>query len=292
MNRRFAGKVAIVTGAATGIGKATALLLAAEGANLMLTTSRNKEGLDTTVAAVRSRGSHAVGRLADASVQGDVADTTAETLEVFGRLDVLVANAAYFQTPAPAAHLEEAEWDRTLEVGLKGVFLAAKFGIPAMLATSGKGAIVNVSSINSTFHAPGLPAYSAAKGGVDALTRQLALEYGPRNIRVNAVNPGLIAVETVTAFLDSSPDEAKVAAECYPLDRLGHPDEVAQVIAFLASEDASFVTGVTLPVDGGLSIQSAAALLRPGLRRGWREGSVELVRHRSDAENAGGGVLQ
>lgn len=284
MSGRFAGQVAIVTGAATGIGKDTALLLAAEGASLMLTTRRNKDGLDATVHAARVRGARAAGRLADAAQSTDAAGTIAETLEIFGRLDVLIANAAYFQTPAPAAHLEEAEWDRTLDVGLKGVFLAAKHGIPAMLATAGKGAIVNVSSINSTLHAPGLPAYSAAKGGVDALTRQLALEYGPRKIRVNAVNPGLIAVETVATFLEDNPNEASIAAECYPLDRVGHPNDVAQAISFLASDDAAFITGVTLAVDGGLSIQSAAALLRPGLRRGWREGHVELVRHHSDVE--------
>lgn len=282
MSGRFSGQVAIVTGAATGIGKATALRLAAEGASLMLTTSRNRSGLDATVSAARDRGVEAIGRVADASKNGDVAATVAEALETFGRLDVLVANAAHFQAPASAARLEEDEWDRTIEVGLKGVFLAAKHAIPAMLATAGRSAIVNVSSINSILHAPGLPAYSAAKGGVDALTRQLALEYGPRRIRVNAVNPGLIAVEKVASFLENNPDEADVAAECYPLNRVGDPDDVARAIAFLASEDAAFITGVTLAVDGGLSIQSAAALLRPGLRNGWRAGRVAVVADGAD----------
>lgn len=283
MSGRFSGQVAIVTGAATGIGKATALRLATEGANLVLTTSRNKNGLDATVAAVRDRGVKAFGRLADASKNGDVADTTALALEVFGRLDVVIANAAYFQSLATATQLEEDEWDRTIDVGLKGVFLAAKHGIPAMLETVGHGAIVNVSSINSILHTPGLPAYSAAKGGVDALTRQLALEYGPRGIRVNAVNPGLIAVDKVTSFLENNPDEANVATECYPLDRPGHPDDIAKAIAFLSSEDAAFITGVTLAVDGGLSIQSAAAVLRPGLRRGWRAGRVDIVTNHTDS---------
>ena len=280
MSGRFAGKVAIVTGAATGIGKATALRLADEGADLVLTTSRNKAGLEATVDRVRSLGRTAVGLVADASRTEDAGRTAEAAREQFGRLDVLVANAAHVQESARADQLAEEEWDRTLAVGLKGVFLAARHAIPAMLATAGRGAIVNVSSINSILHAPGLPAYSAAKGGVDALTRQLALEYGPRRIRVNAVNPGLIAVEKVAAFLDRNPDEAGMAAECYPLDRLGDPDDVARAIAFLASDDAAFITGVTLAVDGGLSIQSAAALLRPGLRQGWREGRVEIVRDR------------
>lgn len=278
MSGRFAGRVAIVTGAATGIGRATARRLAREGARVVLTTSRNRAALDATVAAIRSDGGEATGLLADASRADDAAATVATALGTFGRLDVVVANAAWFQPSAPAHRLPEDAWDRALAVDLKGVFLAAKHGIPAMLETAGRGAIVNVSSINSTVHAPGLPAYSAAKGGVDALTRQLALEYGPRGIRVNAVNPGLIAVETVRALLDADPDEAAAARECVPLDRAGDPEDVAGAIAYLASDDAAYVTGVTLPVDGGLAIQSAMAVVRPGLRRGWREGHVEIVR--------------
>ena len=146
-----------------------------------------------------------------------------------------------------------------------------------MIETAGHGAIVNVSSINSTFHVPGLVAYSASKGGVDALTRQLAVELGPSGIRVNAVNPGLIAVETVVQFLDANPSEAHAAREVCPLDRIGTPEDVAMTVAFLASDDASFITGVTVPVDGGSSVQSPAALLRPSLRRGWRDGAWQRV---------------
>jgi NAD(P)-dependent dehydrogenase (short-subunit alcohol dehydrogenase family) len=276
---RLAGKVAIVTGAATGIGRAVALRFAREGAALALATSKNLHGLEAVAATIRDDGGQVTTVRADVAIDVQIQEMIDHAVNHYGRLDVLVNNAAHFHPSSPADRLPEAEWDRTIDAGLKSVYLGARHAIPAMLRTAGAGAIVNVSSVNSFIHAPGLPAYSAAKGGVDALTRQLALEYGPRGIRINAVNPGLIAVESVRAALDADPVEARLAAECYPLDRVGEPDEVAAAVAFLASDDASFITGVTLAVDGGLSIQSAAALLRPGLRRGWRDGSLALVPH-------------
>jgi len=274
---RLQGRVSIVTGAATGIGKAIALRFAAEGcAGLVLATNRNMEGLEAVAARIRDAGGRAVTVQTDVAVDAEVRHMVDTTVREFGRLDVLVNNAAYQHTPAPADRLSLSEWQRTIDVDLTGAFLGARYAIPAMLAGGTGGSIVNVSSVNSFIHAPGLPAYSAAKGGLDALTRQLALEYGPQGIRVNAVNPGLIAVENVRAVLDADAEAAQFARECYPLDRVGEPDEVAVAVVFLASDEASFITGVTLPVDGGLGIQSAAAVLRPSLRNPWRRGRLTL----------------
>jgi meso-butanediol dehydrogenase/(S,S)-butanediol dehydrogenase/diacetyl reductase len=174
-----------------------------------------------------------------------------EASQYLGHLDVVIAAAASMPI-APAHETTDEQWRLALSATLDSTFFVARAALPLLRRG---GCIVAVSSINSTLAAPGLPAYSAAKGGVEALVRQLALEYGPQGIRVNAVAPALIGRSDLPG-----------ASEGYPLGRIGDPQDVASAVYFLASEAASFITGVTLPVDGGLSVASPAAFLRPELR--------------------------
>ncbi|MGI8999367.1 MAG: SDR family NAD(P)-dependent oxidoreductase [Candidatus Limnocylindria bacterium] len=272
MTRSLHGRTAIVTGASRGIGRAIAMRLAQDGADLVVTAVNDPAALEATSLAIRRDGGDCTTILGDVAAESHVEQMVHLALETYGRLDVLVNNAAYVQTPTAADGLDTEVWDRTMEVDVRGVFLGAKHAIPAMRRSVDGGVIVNVSSVNSWIPAPGLPAYSAAKGAVDALTRQLAVEYGPLGIRVNAVNPGLIMVDRVRTLFADDPDEALLTAQAYPIGRPGAVEEVAAVVSFLASDDASFVTGVTIPVDGGLSVMSAAAMLSPRRRRGWRSG--------------------
>ena len=274
---RLAGKVAIVTGAASGIGKATARLFAREGAQVVI-ADQNADGGQATADLIAQAGGQAI------SIATDVADTDQiqrmvdGTVTAYGRLDVLISNAASARV-RPATELTEAEWDYTLATCLTSVYLGAKYAIPAM-AAGGGGSIVNISSANGIFSNPGFSAYSAAKAGVLGLTRNLAIDYGAQNIRVNAICPGIIANERAEVSFAADPFERWAATETQVLGRYGRPEDIASVCLFLASDESSFMTGATLAVDGGLTILSPEALIRPSFRRRWRTGILRLDEQR------------
>ena len=258
---RFANKTAIVTGAGQGIGRATAELLLHEGAHVV--AIEWDAGLAADLAAF------APGRVD--VVTGDAADrrvieTCVErALAVRGAIDVLVNNAASYD--AGSLHeSDDASWERTISSVLGGVARMTRACLPHFLERGG-GAIVNVASVNQIVANPGLAAYTAAKGGVSALTRQLAVEYGGRGLRVNAVSPGFIVTPRTAQHL--SAQARALAEEAYPVGRLGEARDVANAIAFLASAEAAFVNGVDLPVDGGLTVTAASAIVSPHIREWW-----------------------
>ena len=242
---RVAGKAAIVTGAASGIGRATAQVLAREGASVCI-ADVDEAGGRQVAGEIESAGGRAIFVRTDVGESADVIGMFARTEEAFGRVDIVHNNAIRVRD-GMATELDEADWDDTLNVGLKAIFLAAKYGIPVMRRTGG-GVIVSTGSVHSLVSLPACTAYDAAKAGVLGLTRTLAIDYGP-DIRVCAVLPGAI----LTPAWEGAPADQEVRyAQMVPAKRLGTPADVANAVLFLASEEASFITGTALTVDGGM----------------------------------------
>lgn len=248
---RLAGKVALITGAASGIGRATAERFAEEGARLALFDLDAAAG-ERALADAQEAGAEAVFVAGDVSRSEDVKAAVAETVAAFGRLDVLVNSAGVLLLgkDVPVADLAEEVWDRVIAVNLTGTFLACKHAIPEMIK-SGGGSIVNVASVSAFIGWDVTGAYSASKGGMVALTRDVAHAYARFNIRANAVCPGNIDTPMVASIVDDPVFQADV--EKMPLKRLGQPEEIANVAVFLASDEASFATGASFIVDGGLT---------------------------------------
>jgi NAD(P)-dependent dehydrogenase (short-subunit alcohol dehydrogenase family) len=249
---QLSGKVAMVTGAASGIGRATAELFAEVGATVVL-VDWNRECGEAVAAQIRDRGGDAVFCRADVSKAEEVEAAVATAVSHFGKLSVLVNNAAV-QIMRPLIDTTEEDWDRIHSVNLKGVFLGCKYAIPAMVQAGG-GSIVNMSSGLALVGDPDLPAYGAAKGGILSLTKATAIAYGPSGIRVNAICPGDVNTPMVQDYFSNSPDPEGLRREVcskYALRRIAEPREIAQVAAFLASDASSFMTGSVLVVDGGL----------------------------------------
>jgi NAD(P)-dependent dehydrogenase (short-subunit alcohol dehydrogenase family) len=255
---RFDGRVALVTGGATGIGRATALAIAREGAKVMVTDVNPEDG-DGTARLIRDGGGDALFAPADVSRRTDWEGVVADSVRRYGRLDVLFNNAGIGGDLASTADYAEDAFDRVLAINLKGVWLGMRTVIPQMLG-QGKGAIVNNASILGLVGFPNAPAYVAAKHAVVGLTKVAALEYAARGIRINAVCPGFIRTPMVEKGL--SAEALEQVAQLHALGRLGDSEEVARLVLILASDEASFLTGGAYLVDGGYTARWDG---RPGL---------------------------
>jgi len=250
----LAEKVAVVTGAAQGIGRAIALRLAREGAKVVVADINDDDGI-AVVNAIKGTGREAIFRSADVAERLDVFNLIAAVRESFGRIDVLVNNAAVLDD-APFLDLEEAEFERVLRTNVRGAFLVSQAAARQMVRQlelepkSQPGAIVNLTSVNAWFGLAANVSYSVSKGGLTQLTKSMALALAPYGIRVNAVAPGSIETPMVEAAL-KSPKQKQAALSRTPLGRFGTPEEIAAIVAWLASKEASYLTGTTIWADGG-----------------------------------------
>lgn len=248
---RLGGKSALITGGTSGIGRATALLFALEGASVAV-TGRSAERGREVVEQIERAGGRAIFISADVRLADDCRRAVDATLEAFGRLDVLVNNAGVY-VPNDALDCSEKEWDEQVDTSLKGTFLMSKYALPAMIAAGG-GSIINNASGWGIVGGDHAVAYCAAKGGVVVMTKAMAIDHGPQGIRINCVCPGDTdtPMEVADAQARGMTWEAYVAeASDRPLGRMGRPEEIATAALFLACDESSFVTGAILPVDGG-----------------------------------------
>lgn len=251
MTQGFEGKVALVTGAATGIGRQTALALAAAGARVVLADIAKAAG-EESAHAVEAAGGRAMFVAGDISLNDDVARIVRTAVDAHGRLDCAFNNAGIAPRGAPIVEMAEADWDRTIAINLKGVWLCLKHECAQMLAQGG-GTIVNTASIMGVVSGPGLSAYSASKTGVVGLTKSVAIDYARAGIRVNAVCPGGIGNTAITSHPDNQRDMEQLA-QMTPMGQLGQPQDIADTVLWLLSPQSGFVTGQAIVVDGGFTL--------------------------------------
>lgn len=248
---RLAGKVALITGGNAGIGEAIAKAFVREGAAVAI-TGRRQEELDRVVQEIGSQSGRVMAIAGSVTDDGHARSAVAEVVQRFGAVDILVNNAGVGEFGRRLHELDDETWARVLDVNLTGVFRMTRAAIPDMLKR-GRGAIVNISSIASLVGIPFLPVYAASKGAMDALTRAIAIDYAKDGIRCNVVNPGLIATP-MAAPLMANPEQLDPILAHYPIRRPGKPEEVADMVLYLASDEAAWVTGGTFTIDGGMTV--------------------------------------
>lgn len=255
--KRVEGKVAVVTGGVLGIGRASSLLLAKEGAKVAVVDIKDKEGQEV-VAEIKGFGGTAKFWHLDTTTETEVIRVFAEIAREFGKIDVLVNNAGISGVDKPTHEITEAEWDRVISVNVKGVFFCAKHAIPYMQKAGG-GSIINMSSIYGLVGAGDLPPYHASKGAVRLMSKNDALLYAKDNIRVNSLHPGFIWTPLVEELGKRSPEGVEVFRahldSLHPIGHIGEPDDIAYGVLYLASDEAKFLTGSELVIDGGYTAQ-------------------------------------
>jgi NAD(P)-dependent dehydrogenase (short-subunit alcohol dehydrogenase family) len=250
---QFTGKVALVTGGNAGIGRAAAIEFAKQGAKVVVSGRREKEGHEV-VAEIKALGGEAIFVKTDVSKASDVKAMIDQTLATFGRLDFAFNNAGVEQLLTPLPDQSEESYDQIMDINVKGVWLSLKYEIPAMLKTGG-GAIVNNSSVAGLVGYAGVPIYVASKHAVNGITKSVALEYAQQNVRVNAVAPGAIETRMYRDFVARSPEVKQMMEAATPIGRVGQPEEIASIVIWLCSAGAAFTTGQIFAVDGGYTVQ-------------------------------------
>ena len=255
---RLAGKVAIITGAAQGIGKGTAKLFAKEGARVAVIDINDVEG-ERTVKEIQADGGEAFFLHCDVGVEDEIVNMVMTTVSRYGRIDILFNNA-YYNKLGTVVELSSDEWDRSINVMLKAVFLGCKYAIPEMIKNGG-GSIISTASVHGILAAAGHAVYESSKAAVINLMREVAVDFGHQGVRANSICPGWIITERGQERVDNNPEEVRRAEQLYPANRPGYPIDIANGALFLASDESSFVTGHALVIDGGLTIQLQDSLI-------------------------------